>query len=847
MAFSISKRVRKVSKRSRRRTLIGESLESRAMLTTFYVSGFPGAPVPGDGSIDSPFATISEGVAAAMKNSEADEIVVASRVTGAPYDETVTFLDKGSDRSAITIRGATGDRADVRLTAGNGPSILADAPIELTIKDLTIDRPQVAGVRVIDGDVTVENVRVANSLTNSGIVHQQGNLIVRDSLLENNYQGLWSAELRDNYNNQIGLPGNITVENTISRNNNAQGVYTRNSTGTVILRDLDASNNRLNGIVVFNDHSVHIDGGTLSSNGQSGAAIVESEGVSIAETEFSNNGDSGVWVRATDSLNVSGGQFADNGIRGLFFIDSSAPLISGVVVTGNSEGGIRIDGADGATIDQAVVTGNGSVDSTTYVGGGGIHIEPSTAAAIAISNTRVSDNETRGNGGGIEIWANNGINREFLSNVTISNTAVTGNQIAPDVYQHGGGIALFGPIDASIENVVVSGNTARGTAGLHAYTPFSSANGFGSLNISNSTVADNVALREGPGIGAGAAGIYHGGGEFTLSGSTISGNDGGNAGGIYLSSFGGEITNSTISGNNGHRTGGLVSYVGRTPLTLRNVTIVDNYGGDVGGLTSNTSQLMIGNSVVANNTSGNVVGGPNTIPSRNMAGVITSLGGNFFAEATFAQILGGGQDQVGTLSAPLDPLLGPLQDNGGPTLTHAPLPDSPLVDAGDNAVSDSLMVDQRGQARIQGDAVDVGAVEQTVYVVDAEAQKSRINLNSADKGNKSVTLVLHATDDVDATLIDATTIVWASTTATKSSLKDVDHDGDLDLVLEFNLSETDLVDRYRDALATDPSNNSQTVAVPLTGRTLVGDRISGSAEIDLLMTGKALRDLLASI
>src|SRR5439155_15636504 len=42
----------------------------------------------------------------------------------------------------------------------------------------------------------------------------------------------------------------------------------------------------------------------------------------------------------------------------------------------------------------------------------------------------------------------------------------------------------------------------------------------------------------------------------------------------------------------------------------------------------------------------------------------------------------------------IDPRLGPLQDNGGPTLTRAPFPDSPLLDAGSN--STGLTTDQRG-------------------------------------------------------------------------------------------------------------------------------------------------------
>ncbi|WP_186774685.1 right-handed parallel beta-helix repeat-containing protein [Allorhodopirellula solitaria] len=828
--------------------LTAESLETRALLTTFYVAGGAGGNVPGDGSIHSPFMTINAGVAAAMQNSEADEIVIASHANGAAYHETVTFLDKGADRSAITIRGASGDRADVVLTPFSGPGIFADAPIELTIADLSVDNPYSAGIRVIDGDVTVENVHVTGSMTNSGIVHQQGDLTVRDSLLENNYQGLWSAELRDDFNNQIGLPGDLTVENTVTRNNNAQGIYMRNATGAVTLRDVDSYENRLNGFVAFNEQSLRIEGGNFHDNGESGAAVVESSGVAIVDAEFTDNDHSGVWTRASDSLNFEGGLFEGNTRRGLFLVDSAAASISNVTVSGNAYGGIHIEGADGVSIDQAIVTGNGDIVDNISIGGGGIHIQPSTAAPIAISNSRVNDNATRGNGGGIEVWAYNySVNSNFLTNVTISDTEVTGNQIAPDVARNGGGIALFGPIDAILEDVEVRGNTARGTAGLHAFTAFPSIDGFGSMSVSDSTIADNVAWREGPGIGAGSAGVFHGGGDIHMKGTTISGNDGGNAGGVYLRSLSGDITNTTISGNNGDLTGGLVSNVGHSPLVLRHVTIVDNYGGNTGGITSLTPQLQVGNSVVARNTSGVVNEGPNAVPPQNMSGWLTSLGGNFFAEAVGATIAGNQTDQVGTRDQPLDPLLGSLEDNGGPTLTHAPLPSSPLVDAGNANVTDTLAEDQRGADRIQGAGVDIGAVEQTVYVAETEPLKNRLNLNSADKGNKSVSLVLHSTDDLDATLVDVSTIVWASTVVTKDSLRDVDGDGDLDLILEFRLRETDLVDRYRDALIDDPDNNEQTVAVPLAAKTIGGARVQSSADVDLVMTGKALREILQSI
>src|SRR5262245_38174256 len=59
--------------------------------------------------------------------------------------------------------------------------------------------------------------------------------------------------------------------------------------------------------------------------------------------------------------------------------------------------------------------------------------------------------------------------------------------------------------------------------------------------------------------------------------------------------------------------------------------------------------------------------------------------------------------------------LGPLADNGGPTLTHALLPGSPALNAGSNehilSVDDPLLLDQRGQRRVAGGTVDIGAFE----------------------------------------------------------------------------------------------------------------------------------------
>jgi hypothetical protein len=66
-------------------------------------------------------------------------------------------------------------------------------------------------------------------------------------------------------------------------------------------------------------------------------------------------------------------------------------------------------------------------------------------------------------------------------------------------------------------------------------------------------------------------------------------------------------------------------------------------------------------------------------------------------------------DIVGTTASPIDPLLGPLQDNGGLTETQAILPGSPAINAGSNPLE--LTTDQRGEARVQQGTADIGAFE----------------------------------------------------------------------------------------------------------------------------------------
>jgi hypothetical protein len=152
------------------------------------------------------------------------------------------------------------------------------------------------------------------------------------------------------------------------------------------------------------------------------------------------------------------------------------------------------------------------------------------------------------------------------------------------------------------------------------------------------------------------------------------------------------------------------------------VTITLNSAGGQGGgaFAYVFGTFSVQNTIIAQNLVDFTGSGPD------VSGVFFSHGHNLIGDATgsigFANGVGG--DLVGTAAAPLDPLLGPLQNNGGPTKTHALLAGSPAIDHGDNSAVDPTTqklptTDQRGaghprQKDGNGDGlavVDIGAFE----------------------------------------------------------------------------------------------------------------------------------------
>ncbi|HJW91843.1 MAG TPA: choice-of-anchor Q domain-containing protein [Anaerolineales bacterium] len=385
----------------------------------------------------------------------------------------------------------------------------------------------------------------------------------------------------------------------------------------------------------------------------------------------------------SSSLTIQGAGLGNSvidgeGIDRIFQVLSGARLtLSGLTVQngnppGGEGGGIKVQGSL-VMIDSAV---------QDNLGGGIANLGGSlTLNAVQIN----------GNAGGYAI-------RNLNHGVLI----FTGGQVSAN---QGGGI-YNNASTATLTALTISDNTGGG--GI-VNTGFSLAN----LTLNQSQVTSNTAASGGgifnEGVGAvvkvydstlsrngatfGGGGVLNNG-IMVLQGSTLDHNQARTGGGIDHLGGNLQLTNVTFSANSALDNGG--GLYNRSDATLTNVTLNANAAsglGSGGNLFNDSAQVIFRNTIVANSPDGNCV---------NSEGFITSSGHNLESGDTCGFHAVG--DQVNT-----DPLLGPLQNNGGYTYTQALLPGSPAIDQGDNALCPA--VDQRGVSRPQGAACDVGAYE----------------------------------------------------------------------------------------------------------------------------------------
>ena len=360
---------------------------------------------------------------------------------------------------------------------------------------------------------------------------------------------------------------------------------------------------------------------------------------------------------------------------------------------------LRLPGGseDSATTGDLDITGNitirGSGAATTTIDANGFDriLHVLSGATVTIQEVMITGGNTTVSGGG-------GI-RNDGGMLTITDSSIIGNA-AP----LGGGInSVLG--DTIITSSTISGNTATVGAGIRNHR--------GTMTVADTTISDNTAISVG-------GGIENSWGNMIVTNTTICGNTGrASGGGIYGGGM--TITNSTISGNTSWVGGGIFAGGG---VSISNSTMTANtatyYGGGI-HLDYPYVALTLDNTILAGNTAGT---GPDAYSPH---GDIKSRGHNLIGNNDF-NFTPEATDLVGSPGTPIDPLIGPLQDHGGPTVTHALLPGSPAIDAGENV--GIPLTDQRGVARPQdgnkdGLAVtDIGAFE--VVVNDVAPQLGRV-------------------------------------------------------------------------------------------------------------------------
>jgi len=410
----------------------------------------------------------------------------------------------------------------------------------------------------------------------------------------------------------------------------------------------------------------------------------------------------------------------DRASKGLAVVGNPLPANVILVTNTNDSGPGSLRNAlaaanDGDTIDATGVSGTILLTSGELQINHNVIINGPGAASLSVNGNAIS-----------RVFEN------FASHVTISGITITnGLPLLPD-NNGGGGVLNHGGLTLTGSRIV--SNNAGGVPPFGSNGGGINSNGGGRLTVTNSVISGN---NSGGSQGWGGGLVLSGGGTLTLTNSIIINNSSGSGGGIGTNNAQLIVLNSTISGNVANNGGafcgagahgGGIACFGSGTLIVSNSTISGNlaeaFGSSAdGGGVANFVSFAVTNSTLSGNsapTGGGILNGNaaqigDTILNAVVndggtivnTGTVTSLGYNLASDDGGGALTGPG-DQINT-----DPMLGPLQDNGGPTFTHALLPGSPAIDAGDPSFTPPPSLDQRGCpfSRVFNSRIDIGSFE----------------------------------------------------------------------------------------------------------------------------------------
>lgn len=549
--------------------------------------------------------------------------------------------------------------------------------------------------------------------------------------------------------------GTLTLDDVTVSDNTAAGEVPAgggiSSSGALTLTASTVARNHLlatGGPGVLTGAGIHGSGGTVRIDG--GSKIEENDILLAGKASFTGRG-AGVGATATAVIVTGASTIRGNVIN----LDGGAGIATanggGVAITGGS-----LTVSNGSFIEDNAISTKGSGasgDPSAVAIGGGFHL---TDAALTFDGATIRNNKaTAQSDRSANATSGGGYVRS--STINVKSSAFTGNSVRAEglaatsdlTIASVGGLTLQAAT-GTISDTSISTNTVVADSKSTAATPYVSASiggahivQGGTVTMQRCTIDGNSATSPLSGAGASIGGLsaelYTGTVTMAvnLMACTISNNlaqspTSASVGGLAAQAGTGDTTlnltivNSTISGNRADAPQG-GSMIGafqvetqtgsaKVNVILASSTITNNrstggtsFGGGLylyKGISMANTTFRMRNSIVADNLAANA---PDC--SNNQA-VLSSDGFNLFGNQGNCTLAGANGERTGAAA------LGPLADNGGPTLTHAPLAGSQAINNGaqfgcSNPLDSgaALTADQRGQARVAGGRCDIGAVE----------------------------------------------------------------------------------------------------------------------------------------
>jgi predicted outer membrane repeat protein len=445
-------------------------------------------------------------------------------------------------------------------------------------------------------------------------------------------------------------------------------------------------------------------GGTITFNCGGAVTIAFTSGKIISNANVTINGG--------NNLTLSG----VNAVRH-FYVESNAHLtLQNITLTNgfdNTFGGGSILSLGELTLNNATIR-DSNVDSG-HSGGAIMAYNP-----VGISNSLI-ENNAGGSVGGLFLFGE-------AADATITGSTFRNNRAINPNYGLGGAITTWDGADLIVRSSTLAQNQAINGGAIYNESANTTilleqnsildnnsvtGDGGGLYNVAGTATLSQVTVSNNSATDGG--GIYNDG-TATLTGVTLIGNYGNSHGGGIANWENVSIINSTLSNNIAFLGGGLFTLDGTATLTQ--VTLSSNSASSGGGIKTLDRGVVSLTHVTLSNNSGGAIAHDRYASSFTLKNVILNQGAqggncnlgkplisngfNLSSDNSCGLNQAGDQHNV-------DPRLGPLADNGGPTRTHILLPGSPAIDAGQCVPG--LTTDQRGLPRLQGLACDVGAVE----------------------------------------------------------------------------------------------------------------------------------------